>query len=63
MIKITNEIGGKLYELVPDIYVCEGCDLMKKCHGAYIEMIDGIFNGHTVCMKLQGIWKEVRDAD
>lgn len=61
MIKITNEIDGLLYELTPETYICEGCDLKKKCHGASPEMVYSVFNGCTVCGKLHGIWKEVKD--
>lgn len=61
MLRISNEIDGKLYDLVPEIYVCEGCDLMDKCYGAYPEKINSIFNGCSVCDTLRGIWKEVCD--
>jgi hypothetical protein len=59
-VKITCVINGKLYELVPDTYICEGCDLKNKCHDTSIEMTPGVFNRHTLCGKLHGIWKEVK---
>lgn len=61
MIRITNEFNGKLYELVPETYICEGCDLKKKCNGSYLEIINGMFNGCNVCGKLHGIWREIKD--
>lgn len=57
MIRITNEIDGKLYELVPEVYICEGCDLKYEC----TELVHSVFNGCAVCGKLHGIWKEVKD--
>ena len=65
MIKITNEIDGKLYELVPEkegMNRCEGCafdfdpDIDKVC-----PLKDDFFNGCCVCTELRGIWKEVKD--
>lgn len=60
MIKITNEIDGKLYELVQKKCDCDECAfngdpecLLPKEHSYH--------NGYLICC--QGIWKEVRDAD
>lgn len=63
MIKITNEIDGKKYELVPETYICEGCDLKKKCSEVGPKMVHSVFNKRAICGKLHGIWKEVNDAD
>jgi hypothetical protein len=62
MIRITNELDGKKYELVPEIYICGGCDIKNKCDANHPEREDNIFNGFLVCEKLNGIWKEVRDG-
>lgn len=58
MIKITNEIDGKLYELVQKKCDCDGCAfngefqcLLPKEHSYY--------NGYLICGK--GIWKEVKN--
>lgn len=61
MIKITNEIDGKLYEL--ERYYgdspCVSCDL-RECCGEDRNML---WEGFGVCGALPGIWKEVKDAD
>lgn len=63
MIRITNEINGKKYELVPEKENCEGC-----CFDTNINNLDCLieedgFNGRCVCNTLNGIWKEVRDEN
>ena len=62
MIRITNEIGGKKYELVNEICICECCDLKKICHDG-LKREHSAFNGCCVCAKLHGIWKEVKDVE
>ena len=71
MIKITNEIDGKKYELVPRIggvrEPCRGCAHyngwtgQRKTCGFTPYWVE--FNDEMVCKKLRGIWKEVRDED
>lgn len=61
MIKITNEIDGKKYELMPETDICEGCDLRKKCDEIRPQVAHSVFNRCCVCAKLYGIWKEVKD--
>ena len=60
MIKITNEINGKKYELerYHGDYPCESCDLRKACG----EDADTQWGGRGVCDALPGVWKEVRDG-
>ena len=62
MVKITNEIDGKKYELVPEICICKGCDLEYKCNENHPDMVNNIFNRCSVCGKLHGIWKEVHNG-
>ena len=61
MIKITNEINGKLYEL--EICYgdspCESCDLRESCG----EMANNQWEGIDICDALPGVWKEVRDGE
>lgn len=61
MIKITNEIDGKLYELKRYCgdSPCESCDLREACE----ENGNTLWEGFGVCDALPGVWKEVRDAD
>jgi hypothetical protein len=64
MIKITNEVGGKLYQLVPEKEwnkPCEGCAFDKNSD-IVCSLKDDCFNGCCVCSKLRGIWKEVQDV-
>lgn len=61
MIKITNEVGGKKYELVKESLYCVGCDLLDKNNNCMILPEQRRYNGINVCGKLKGIWKEVRD--
>jgi hypothetical protein len=63
MARITTEVSGKVYELVPEVYICEGCDLKNKCQGCSPELVHSVFNGCAVCGKLHGIWKEVKDNE
>jgi hypothetical protein len=66
MIKITNEVNGKVYKLVPEnkFNPCKGCAFdVKKNITCFLRAKDDSFNGCYVCYKLRGIWKEVRDAD
>jgi hypothetical protein len=64
MIKITNEINGKLYELVPEneMNPCEGCAFDKNSD-IVCSLKDDCFNGCCVCGELHGIWKEVKDNE
>jgi hypothetical protein len=57
MIKITNEINGKKYELVKSECGCEQCDFQKFCTST------PCWNEISLCFRLDSIWKEVRDAD
>lgn len=63
MIRITNEVDGKKYELVEAEIggSCEGCVMngksVKECRTF------SLFHGYGICARLNGIWKEVRDAD
>jgi hypothetical protein len=61
MIKITNEVNGKKYEL--ERYYgdspCESCDLQEGC----AENAQTAWCWRGVCDVLPGVWKEVRDAD
>jgi hypothetical protein len=63
MIKITNEVNGKKYELERywhyGYFPCESCDLRETCG----EMANNQWEGFRVCDVLPGVWKEVRDAD
>lgn len=57
MIKITNEIDGKKYELVKGEGGCEQCDFQKFCTS------NPCWNGISLCFRLDSIWKEVKDGD
>jgi hypothetical protein len=60
MVKITNEIDGKKYELVPRDS-CDNCDLHGiKTDICQIHPTDNAFNGRLVCSVLHGMWKEVK---
>ena len=59
MIKITNEVNGKKYELVPTTFACEGCDLYEDTNQEC--MSENEFDGHSVCLMLGGMWKEVKE--
>lgn len=66
MIKITNKIDGKKYVLVPrgEGHDCSGCSL--KSVGEYsclLPWAEALFNNILVCSHLDGIWKEVNNAD
>jgi hypothetical protein len=58
MIKITNEIDGKLYELIPGTFACEGCDFYENNPDCISE---NEFDGHIICLMLGGIWKKVQN--
>jgi hypothetical protein len=61
MIKITNEIDGKLYEF-ERCYgdcPCDSCGLRETCG----VMANNQWEGFSVCDALPGFWKEARDAD
>lgn len=62
MIKITNEIGGKKYELVGESYLCSGCSFLDKRTGCILPNNQRRFGGIGVCGKLGGVWKEVKDG-
>lgn len=61
MIKIINEINGKKYELALDVADCEKCAFA----GLGISECDEVdrFYGEQLCVKYNGIWKEVKDED
>lgn len=61
MVKITNEVNGKKYDLAPETDGCKGCDLRKKCDEISPQAVHSVFNGCCVCAKLHGIWKEAGD--
>lgn len=56
-IHITMNIDGKLYELVPTTFDCEGCAFYEETNPDCIS--ENEFDGHSVCLMLGGIWKEV----
>lgn len=60
MIKITNEIDGKLYELVQRKCGCDEC-AFDGCSKCLLPKEHSYFNGHLICVK--GIWKEVKDDE
>jgi hypothetical protein len=67
MVKITTEVDGKVYMLVPQIKPksCEGCDF-REVGTTTCRMFakDCSFNDKVVCGRtLCGIWNEVRDED
>ncbi len=62
MIKITNEVDGKKYELVPSHQGCIGCDLERMCYGIATKR-NVIWDETKPCSRLFGVWREVRDAD
>lgn len=62
MIRITNEIDGKKYELVPRYGSCEGC-VFKSRFGCTLEECRRDFNYRQVCKVLLSIWKEVKMAE
>lgn len=62
MIKITNEINGKKYELVNGYGSCNRC-VFDTRFGCRVEMEHRVFNRRLVCAELQGVWKEACDAD
>lgn len=63
MIKITNYLDGKKYELVPTMNdgSCDGC-AMKGKPTVECRTQTSLW-GRCVCVRLNGIWKEVKDAD
>ena len=63
MIKITNEIDGKKYELVKaasDIH-CDGCVMKGKSAVECMSLT--LLWGYGICAKLNGIWKEVKNEE
>lgn len=66
MIRITNEINGKKYELVPETEICKGCCFdtdYRNTHSIDCAIEEDGFNGTCVCHTLRGIWKEVKDEN
>jgi hypothetical protein len=63
VIKITNEVDGKKYELVKAEVggSCDGCVMKGKPHDKCRAF--SLLWGYGICVRLNGIWKEVRDAD
>lgn len=61
MIKITNEIDGKKYELVKEILLCNKCSFHNKDGDCLLSQEQRRFGSANVCGKLHGIWKEVHD--
>ena len=63
MIKITNEVDGVKYELVPSCGCCGGC-AFNSSFGCTLEEDDcKYFNYRQVCKILLSIWKKVSDVD
>lgn len=69
MIKITNEVDGKKYELAPAIKSCMGCAFDIE-HKGYLNDCGltkypkhNLYHGKNVCSRMNGIWKEVKDGD
>ena len=63
MIRITNEIGGKKYELVPEVCICEGCAFVDQNGYCILDSRsdDLKYYNVSVCGKLHGIWKDVKE--
>lgn len=61
MIKITNEIDGKKYELVRSRRGCKGCAFYTKT-GCNIGTPPK-WRCITLCFAIDGIWKEVKDGE
>jgi hypothetical protein len=59
MIKIINEIDGKLYEFLPG-HICSECAFYNCGCNCTSEQSD--FDDCTLCITLDGIWKEVQDV-
>ena len=58
MIKIINDVNGKKYELVHSDEGCKGCSLRKQCkHWTEAPQ----WHTKLLCLKLDGIWKKVKD--
>lgn len=57
MIKITNEIDGKKYELVPSHKGCIECDLEGMCYGVDKKK-NVIWDDTLPCKSLFGVWQE-----
>lgn len=61
MIKITNKIDGKLYELVPkEPHDCNECAFNGE-YDCTIPKEHRYHYGHLACLRYCGIWKEVKD--
>lgn len=60
MIRITNEIDGKKYELVPSHKGCIECDLERMCYGVDNKR-NVIWDESLPCSRLFGVWKEATD--
>ena len=58
MVKITNEINGKKFELVPSDKGCIECALERMCYGVD-KKINVIWGESLPCSRLFGVWKEV----
>lgn len=61
MIKITNEIDGKLYELVKDKHICDACSFLTKDNDCILPKEQREFFGINVCGKLCGRWKGIKN--
>lgn len=59
--KIINEVNGKLYELVKDKGICEGCSFLTKDNDCILQKAQREFFGINVCGKLCGKWKEINN--
>lgn len=63
MTKITTEIDGKKYELMPEHIGCVGCALFTE-RKIFLGCSDyPKFNSRAICAKLHGVWKEIKDED
>ena len=65
MIKIINEVDGKMYELAPAVNQCMGCafELEQKNYLGDCKLINehALYQGKIVCNRMRGIWKEVKE--
>lgn len=61
MIKITNEIDDRKYELLTDRSDCDKCAFYNG--GCNCTNEQSNFNDYVLCIILNGIWKEVKDED
>ena len=65
MIKIINEVDGKMYKLTPAVNRCMGCafDTEQKDYLGDCKLTNehSNYQGKVVCIRMKGIWKEVKE--